>query len=259
MTEQHLPHGQTLAPLRNVAKLLSLIERVESRPIHLPGMACFYGPSGWGKTTATTFAANEFDAYVVEMASTWTIKMFLEQLAEEMGLKAKRTIPYILEQVAEHLAITGRTLIIDEADFLVKRNMIEVARDIYRKSRSGVILVGEELLPQNLQKYERVHGRIIDWVQAVAADRDDLQLLARIDCPGLDLDEAILDMVMEASQGSARRIRVNLNQVWEFAKTHGLKAVDAKAWGSRHFFTGEAPLPRHEGRAALRAAARRVA
>ena len=47
----------SIAPLRNVAALISLVERVQDRSMGLPGMAVFYGPSGWGKTTATSCSA----------------------------------------------------------------------------------------------------------------------------------------------------------------------------------------------------------
>jgi hypothetical protein len=36
----------TIAPLRNVAALVALIDRVKSRGLNLPGMATFYGFSG---------------------------------------------------------------------------------------------------------------------------------------------------------------------------------------------------------------------
>ena len=50
---------------------------------------------------------------------------------------------------------------IDEADYLVSRHMIEVIRDIYESSRATIILIGEEMLPQSLTRWERVHNRML--------------------------------------------------------------------------------------------------
>ncbi len=38
----------TTAPLANVSLCGIALSRAMERPSHLPGMVCFYGPSGWG-------------------------------------------------------------------------------------------------------------------------------------------------------------------------------------------------------------------
>ena len=47
----------TTAPLKNVALCTRLLEQAINRPAHLPGLVCFYGPSGWGKSFAAAYAA----------------------------------------------------------------------------------------------------------------------------------------------------------------------------------------------------------
>ncbi len=234
----------SVAPLRNVAALVTLIERVHGRQIGLPGMATFYGPSGYGKTTAAVYAANHFNTYVVQMKSCWTGRKFCQALALEMGLQPAKTIADMVDQIAQELSFSARPLIIDEADYLVSRAMIEIVRDIYESSGAPVILIGEELLPQKLQKWERVHGRMLDWVAARPACMEDLRHLEPIYCPGVVLDEALRQSLLAASQHSIRRVSVNLAQVAEFAATRGLGAVSASDWGERGFFACQAPAPR---------------
>jgi len=178
----------SVAPLRNVSALVALIARVENRSIGLPGLATFYGPSGYGKTTAAVYAANRFNAYQVQVKSCWRQKKLCQALLQEMGIKPDKTIADMVDQIAQELAITGRVLIIDEADFLVGGKMIEIVRDIYESSGSPVILIGEELLPQKLQKWERLHGRMLDWVAAAPACIEDIDHLAKIYCGGLTLE-----------------------------------------------------------------------
>lgn len=238
------PLFNSVAPLRNVGALVELIDRVQKRGHGLPGMATFYGPSGYGKTTAAIYAANKYRAYQVQVKSAWTAKTLCTAILQDQGLQPAGTIADMVDQIAEEAAKSGRPLIIDEADQLVSRNMIEIVRDIYESSGAAVILIGEELLPQKLQKWERVHGRMLDWVGAQPGDIADVGHLARIYCPGIELDGELQALLLKESNASIRRICVNLDRVREFALTKGVKAVTRKDWGKAGFFTGHAPAPR---------------
>ncbi|MCU9850379.1 AAA family ATPase [Defluviimonas sp. WL0024] len=249
----------SVAPLRNVAALVTLIDRVDRRDHGLPGMACFYGYSGFGKTSAAIYAANRFNAYHVEVRSLWTAKKFLAAILGEIGIKARGSAADLLEQVSEELARTGRTLIVDEADHLVTRGIVELVRDISESSGAPVILIGEEALPQKLQTWERVHGRMLDWVAAQPGDLTDVGHLAKIYCRGVELDEDLQQFLLAQSRHSIRRISINLTRVKEFAVTRGLKRVARGDWGKADFFSGEAPAPRRKLSVVAEAAGRKIA
>ncbi len=65
--------------------------------------------------------------------------------------------------------------------------MIELARDVQEMTYAPVILVGEELLPQKLKRFERVHNRVLSWVLAEPSDIDDARTLANILCPHIEI------------------------------------------------------------------------
>ncbi|MCU0882708.1 MAG: ATP-binding protein [Hyphomonadaceae bacterium] len=244
MTDE-TPLFNSVAPLRNVSALVQLIERTQNRAASLPGMACFYGPSGYGKTTAAVYAANRFDALVVQLKSTWTTRKLSAAILAEMGIAPRGTVADMVDQISEQLARSGRPLLIDEADFLVARKQIEIVRDIYESSGASVILIGEELLPQKLQAWERVHGRMLDWVPAQPGTAADVDHLAKIYCAGVTLDAALKKAVLAQSGASIRRVCINLDRLAERARTEGrtslsVSDIDTKAG----FFTGEAPAPR---------------
>lgn len=234
----------SVAPLANVVALVELIMRVQNRGAGLPGMAVFYGPSGYGKTTSAVYAANKFQAYSVQVKSVWTKKKLCEAILTDLGIHPARTIADMVDQIAEEIARTGRPLLIDEADQLVGRGMIEIVRDIYESSGSAVILIGEEQLPKTLQQWERVHGRMLDWVPAEPGTIDDVSHLAPIYCRGVTLSDDLKEHLLHTSNRSIRRICVNLDRVLEFARTRGLKTVSLADWGKGAFFTGHAPAPR---------------
>jgi len=234
----------SVAPLRNVMLLNALINRVQNRDYDLPGLACFFGPSGYGKTKAATWNAQETRAYWVEVKSTWSRKKFAEMILRGMGITPGRTIGDMVEQIGDQLSKSGRPLLIDEADLVAKDGMIGIIRDIYESSQGTVILIGEENLPQTLRRWERVHNRMLDWVAAQPADLREVGLLAKLKCPGIEIVPDVQQMVLECSQARARRIVVNLRQITEYALSTGKAVVTLVDAQKIAFFSGEAPTPR---------------
>lgn len=233
-----------VAPLRNVSAMLELVERVQNSEHGLPRFGCFSGFAGYGKSTAATFTANACDAIIVEAKDYWTRRSLCDTLAVELGLKPKGTVASLAEQIAEQLVRGDRPLIIDEADHLLKRDMLELVRGIHQSSGVGVIFVGLELFPQNLRKYEQVHSRMLGWVQAQPGNMADLQQLAKIWCPDVELEPDFLKLIFETSRQSIRRMSVGLANARTFAKTRGLTQLGRREWGAQVFENGEAPMPR---------------
>lgn len=241
-----IPAVNSIAPLRNVSLLSSLVDRVQNRSAGLPGLATFHGFSGYGKSFAAIYAANKHRAYHVQVRSVWTRKKMCTAILQEMGLQAAGTIPDMVDQIGQQLSLSRRPLLIDEADFLVGKSMIEVVRDIYESSQAAIVLIGEENLPGSLRRWERVHGRMLDWVAAEPASYSDAEHLARLYCGGIEVEQELLTALHTASAGSVRRICVNLDRVRERAQLDGLKRITAKEFGTE-FFTGITPTPRRHG------------
>ena len=234
----------TIAPIGNVALFHALVEEVSNRAPGLPGMGAFTGYSGLGKTFAATYAANDFGAYYVEAKFSWTQRAFVRAVLLEMGIEPAKTVWECVDQIARQLALSGRPLIVDEMDHLLRRGIVELVRDIYESSQATIILIGEEHLPGKLKVWERFHGRVLKWVRAEYATLGDARHLATLYCDdGLQVEEPLLQKVTEASAGSARRICVNLAQINEAARVEGWRTVSIETWGAREFFTG-APAPR---------------
>ncbi|SNS87337.1 AAA domain-containing protein [[Luteovulum] sphaeroides subsp. megalophilum] len=236
----------SVAPLRNVSALTSLVDRVRGRAFGLPGMATFYGPSGFGKSTAATYATNAFGACHIEVQPLWRSKQLLSGIAFELGLRPARTAADMFEQVARELSVHQRPLLIDEADRLIRDDMVEVVRGLYEASAVPVILIGEEELPTKLMKWERVHGRMLDWIAAQPAELADVTQLAAIYARDIEISDELKARLLDQSSGSLRRVSTNLAHVRETALAQGWSRVGLAEWGSRAFFRGEAPPPRRE-------------
>jgi len=240
----HTPSVNTVAPLANVSLAVTALERAMNRPAHLPGMVVLYGPSGWGKSTAAAYTANRHRAYYIECKSVWTRKATLLAILHEMGVPAPKTISDMADAICAHLATTQRPLIIDEMDHLVDKKAVEIIRDIYEGSGAPILLIGEERLPKKLERWERFHGRILDFIPAQPADQDDAKHLAKLYCSGLTIGDDLVEAIHQASKGSVRRICVNIERVQEEARARGLNTISLADWGKRDFFTGSAPARR---------------
>lgn len=238
------PGGGDTAPLTNVALFLELAQRVAARHRQLPGMAVWYGPSGYGKTKSATYGANAVRAHYIECGSTWTQAKFTRALATELGIPAQGTVADLVERVIVSLKISRRPLIIDEFDHVVSRKYVELVREIHDQSGAAIILIGEEMLPHKLKTWERFHNRVLDWQPAQPCGGDDARRLAAMYAPGVSIADDLLAKIVAASGGRPRRIAVNLDRLRETAALEGWKAVDAATWGARPLFSGEPPARR---------------
>ena len=230
------------AQIHNLELVRTATERLNGRVAGLPGMAVLYGPAGYGKTTAALAVANDNRSYFVQMRSAWSRKVLLEKILTEMSIKPSGTIGHLLDQVCQQLAASGRMLIIDEFDYCTRNdNTIELVRDIYEGSQATLLLLGEEMLPHKLKKWERFHSRVLSWIPAEPVSTADAALLAPIYCPDVHVCEDLLAYLVERSGGSVRRVAVNLAGIAETAAVEGWGTVTRADWGNRPIYTGEAP------------------
>ncbi|AKU21901.1 AAA family ATPase [Massilia sp. NR 4-1] len=239
------PMVNRIARISNLDLVAVAAEKLLSRVDGLPGMGVIYGQSGRGKTIACSALANQARGYYVQMRSAWSRKTLLEKILFEMGVKPAGTIPALLDMVCEQLAASGRPLIIDEFDFCLRSDgMVELVRDIYEGSQGTLMLVGEEMLPQKLKKWERFHSRVMAWIPAMPVSVNDAVHLAPIYCPGVVVAEDLLAHVVNLAHGSVRRVCVNLTLIHEQAMLHAETDMTLARWGNRDLYTGEAPKQR---------------
>lgn len=241
---QVIPPVSKPAMLKNVAIFTTLIQKVVDRRPDLPGLACFHGPSGYGKSKAAVYGANRYRAAYVECDQFTTAKSLLTLILKELGVTAPRgTVPDLIEQAILILATDPRRpLIIDEAHHVAHKRFIDLARTLHDKSTAPVILIGEETLPRSLAQFERVHNRILDWQAAVPLDREDFRILAQATFPRLKLSDELVARILSETKGNTRRVLVNLAKAEEVASISGVDTVALADFGQP--VGGAAPTPR---------------
>lgn len=236
-----------VAHVTNVAVCYEAIERMLTRHPSLPGIGVFYGRSGDGKSVAACYIANKTRAYYVQATSICTKKSFLESVLREMTIPAAKTANEMLGQIAEELSKSGRPLIIDEFDHLATGQKIEMIRDIYESSQGTILVIGEEMLPKKLERWERFHGRVHSWVPAQPATVSDAAQLAAIYAPKVTIEDQVLEQLIRAVRGSTRRTCTNLEMLGQRALECGIRSVtiaDIEQLLPQGFITGQSPKPR---------------
>lgn len=235
------------APLKNVAAFSTLITKVVERPLHLPGLAVFSGPSGYGKSRSAIYGANKYRAAYVECDQFTTAKSLLTMILKDLGVENPRgTITDLIDKAVEVMAGNiRRPVIVDEAHHIAAKRFVDVLRTLHDKSLAPVILIGEETLPKQLEQFERVHNRMLAWVQASALDAEDFAILARSVCPEVELAPDLAQAILAETRGNTRRIIVNIADAEQKARMAGKSAIDLAGFGGRGAIIGnKAPLPR---------------
>ena len=139
--------------------------------------------------------------------------------------------------------VSGRPLIIDEMDHLVDKGAVEIIRDIHDGGQAAIMLIGEEAIPAKLERWERVHSRVLDWKAVQPLDLDDAQLLADYYVRKIIIQPDLVSHIHKLSEGSARRIVVNLALVEEITLRQELQSIDLAGWNGsgQHLYTGKSP------------------
>lgn len=240
MSDDQRP-SKGFAPLANVARLMALIDQCQNRDYGLAGMGCFYGKTGRGKTQGAIHASNSrMNVCHIEAVPLGGVKKLLEMIVQELGLKPARLSSDLFDQAAQELAITQRPLIIDEADLVLNDTKIETIRHLHDKSGVAVILMGEERLPHKLTQWERVHRRILNWVEAEPATLQDVGHLAAVYAQGVEIAPDLQQAILTASGASQGYIANNLSNIRNFAVIRGLHRVTRADW-TGDFHTGNPP------------------
>lgn len=205
-----------------------------------PRLGLFYGPSGYGKSVAAATVAARLDAAYVVAKSIWTQRSLLEAIAGELGITSvARTGPRMLEQIVDQLLMEPRPLIIDEMDHLVKKQSVEIIRDIHDAARIPILMIGEEALPAKLKEWERFDNRILRATPAQPASVADAMLLRDYYCPRVAVGDDLVERITAVTKGVTRRIVVNLQSAQSAAISEGRSTIDLASWGDRRFLTGD--------------------
>lgn len=184
------------------------------------------GIAGLGKTVAVKeYAKTALDAILIESDSGYTAKSLLKEIHRRLGLSGKGSVYDLMSEVVNKLNQSGRLLIIDEAENLPYR-ALEITRRIHDKTGVGVLLVGRNILYENLRgfnnQYDQLYSRVKYYKQL---DRLFLQDVIRIlDAAGQN--PRLADTYLQYSGGNTRKLEHLISHSNSIAQFNGKTEVD---------------------------------
>lgn len=247
------PATRSPAAIKNVSSCLMVLETLRRCPPGIPNMGIFYGFSGFGKTVASTYAQNVTGSVYVEVFESFGRKKLCEALLQSLGVFSPRgSVSQMMDRI---VAILGddpsRAVIIDEAHMLIKRDMLQLAREINKRAGTPMLLVGEETLPAQIALYENVDNLVLDEARLAAqpCDLADARVLANLLFPKLSVADDLLAAICERTAGCTRRVASTISSIATFACNRNLQAVDLHSYEGR-IHDGALPRRRQMARAA---------
>lgn len=236
------------AQLRNMALAYSTLMDCMEAGEASPRLGLFYGFSGYGKSVGAAFATARTGSAYIEAKSIWTQRSLLEAIAEELCItRPASTAPRLLRQIIDELNRTPRALIIDEMDYLVKKHMVDIIRDIHDSTPIAIMMIGEEALPAKLKEWDRFDNRILVATAAEPCSRDDALKLRDHYCTMATVADDLASHFQERCKGVTRRIVVNLQGAQRAAAAEGVTDINLHWWGNRSVRTGDIPTRRSMG------------
>jgi DNA transposition AAA+ family ATPase len=205
-------------------------------------MITFTAPTGIGKTTAVDYAGRSlpFDHRVIQCKQITTRYTLLRTLGLAPG--EKWTIhgrnwmraSDLYDRAAERIRERPYLLIIDEADRL-SMDCFEILRDFWDDARLPMLLVGNEVLTEKLNRqHERLFRRIrVRFEQGPLREADQRKVLEFMGYEVADEEFALLWRLVGGSPGFAEALLENANEI---AASQGVKRTIEALEGAMRYF-----------------------
>ena len=164
---------------KNVKNFVGLMNELQNLPPKIPKIALVYGEFGLGKSETIQWWAFKNNSVYVRANQGMTTRWLLSEIAEELGVKDElygHTQQRFL-LVENYLKQFPKTIIIDEADYLIEKNSIETLRDLHDRTGCPLVLVGMSNLDVKLRKYPHLVDRIYKSFRFEKYDSADIKTI----------------------------------------------------------------------------------
>lgn len=215
-------------PVKNVALLAAQGQALLSAPQRLTHrLGLIHGDTGLGKTTATAWFAIRHSAYYVRSMAAWrSPAALLRAICREMGIKPRRYMDLMLDDITRKLSMENRPLFIDEADYLIRYpDMRDTIMDLQDMSTLPIILVGMKDIKREIKRSEKFDNRFLIDVEFHPLDINDARLIADQVCDVRVGDDLLADLFKYA-RGNTRRISTGLYRIEQVAASLGRDTME---------------------------------
>jgi DNA transposition AAA+ family ATPase len=194
-------------------------------------IAVVVGDSGTGKTTALRkYAAESLSAVLIEVDSSFTKNVLMEETARALGVETKGRLTAVAARVVDALRGRDTVILIDEADYLSDGALELVRRVINDKARTGVVLAGLPRLKYKLENLRNDHQQLTSRVGVLL----EVKRLGKADAAKIiegvwrGLAGETIEAFFKAANGSARTLVKLMGRVHQVMGLNRIETPDAE-------------------------------
>ena len=211
---------------KNVKKFVALMEEVKQLPANIPKIVLVFGEYGLGKSETIKWWTFKNDCIYVRANQGMTSRWLLSEIAEELVEEAFWHIQDTFNLVEQKLKQNPKPLIIDEIDYLVTNNVIEILRDLHDRTGCPMILVGMVNIDKKLSRYPHLKDRIYKAFKFEPYEKQDIkQILSELSEIPITNDGL---EYLATRHNQLRQIVKLINKIEKLAKTNELKELNEK-------------------------------
>lgn len=209
---------------KNVKEFVGFMEELKSLPPNIPKIALVYGDYGLGKSETIKWWTFKNDCVYVRANKGMSVRWLLSEMAEELGEEPYWYSQETFNMIENKLRQNHKTIIIDEVDYLINNNVIEILRDLHDRSNCPMVLVGMANIDKKLSKYPNLKDRIYKAYKFESYDSQDIkQIISELSEIPITPDGL---EYLATRHNQFRQIVKLINKIEKLAKTNEITELD---------------------------------
>ncbi len=217
---------EDFAITKNVQRFIQGVEVVNTPIKGRIGNGLFFGPPGTGKTDVGQWYSAEKGVPYIRARKVSSQRSLLAIIVNELGLSPAFRSDDLFQQIVEELIGRPTPIIIDEVDYLLKNNMVEILRDINDMTNTPIIMMGMEHVDKKLRLCRHLYDRFTAIIRFELFDKKEIANLAEQAC-AVQLSDCGVEFIEKKGQGKLRLTMTWFTRAEQLGKRNGLDQITA--------------------------------
>jgi hypothetical protein len=218
---------------QNVKTFIGTMEIVKKR-IGSDSLAMVSGRAGRGKTRTARWYATQNDCVYLTTLRDWSALWMYQDILSAMGIKGEsqpKRKKNAFEAILAASDDNPRPIILDEADLLGPR-LLESVRDLCKMMQVPWVLIGEESLPQLMNRDRRVWSRRCATMEFLPMSVSDIMTFVREATvikvnDGLTIATSTAEAIQKKTGGDIRLVELIVSTAETVARANSMKELTA--------------------------------
>ncbi len=216
--------NKKLVKTKNVKEFVEFMEELKSLPPNIPKIALVYGDYGLGKSETIKWWTFKNDCVYVRANKGMSVRWLLSEISEELEEEPYWHSQETFNMIENKLRQNPKTIIIDEVDYLINDNVIEILRDLHDKTGCPLVLVGMSKIDKKLSRYPHLKDRIYKAYKFESYDSQDIrQIISELSEISITPDGL---EYLATRHNQFRQIVKLINKIEKLAKTNEINELN---------------------------------